>query len=132
MPITCRLYKEGHLQEEAFDPARVHELIVEEGARVWVDVEDPTDDELELIGKEFGLHPLSVEDTKNRGQRPKVEVFPNYFFLVVHSLRLDGDDSLQDGEIHVFAGHRYMLTLRYAPAFGLGEVLRRWDRQPEH
>jgi magnesium transporter len=132
MPITCRLYKGGLLQEEAFDPARVHDLIDEEGARVWLDLEDPTDDELETIGKEFGLHPLSVEDTKNRGQRPKVEIFPNYFFVVVHALRLDEDDELQDSEIHVFAGHRFMLTLRYAPVFDLSEVQRRWDRQPEH
>jgi magnesium transporter len=132
MAITCRHYKEGLLKEEAFDPARVHELIEEEGSRVWLDVEDPTDDELERIGKEFGLHPLSIEDTKNRGQRPKVEIFPSYFFVVAHALWLTEDDELLDSEIHVFAGHRYMLTLRYAPGYDLSEVKRRWDRQPEH
>src|SRR5436190_2552257 len=132
MAITCRLYKGGILKEEAFDPGRVHELIEDEGSRVWLDLDDPTDDELEMIGKEFGLHPLSIEDTKNRGQRPKVEIFPNYFFIVAHGLRLGEDDDLVDSEIHVFAGHRYMLTLRYAPAFDLSEVKRRWDRQPQH
>src|SRR5439155_22773612 len=71
MTITCRLYKDGVLKEEAFDPGRVSELIEEEGARVWLDVEDPTDDELTMIGEEFSLHPLSVEDTRHRGQRPK-------------------------------------------------------------
>src|SRR5438132_491162 len=84
MPITCRLYKEGVLKEEAFDPARVSDLLEEEGARVWLDVEDPT------------------------------------------------DDKLVDSEIHAFAGHRYLLTLRYAPAFDLSGVLKRWDRRPEH
>jgi magnesium transporter len=132
MPITCRLYKDGVLREESFDPARVHDLIEEEGARVWLDLEDPTEDELEKIGKEFGLHPLSIEDTKNRGQRPKVEVFPNYYFIVVHALRLDEHQHLQDSEIHLFVGHRFLLTLRYAPAFDLSDVQKRWDRQPEH
>jgi magnesium transporter len=130
--ITCRHYKGGVLKEEGFDPNRVHELIEEEGSRVWLDLEDPTDDELEMIGKEFGLHPLSIEDTKNRGQRPKVEIFPNYFFIVAHALRLDDKDTLVDSEIHVFAGHRYMLTLRYPPMFELSEVKSRWDRQPHH
>jgi magnesium transporter len=132
MPITCRLYKDGILKEEAFDPARASELIEEEGARVWLDVEDPTDDELTMIGEEFSLHPLSVEDTRHRGQRPRVEFFDKYFFIVLHGLGLDEKDELQDSEIHAFAGHRYLLTLRYAPVFDLSEVMRRWDRRPEH
>jgi magnesium transporter len=132
MPITCRLYKDGILKEKAFDPARVSDLLQEEGARVWLDVEDPTDDELTMIGEEFGLHPLSVEDTRHRGQRAKVEFFEKYFLIVLHALSLDQKDELIDSEIHAFAGHRYLLTLRYAPAFDVSEVLGRWDRRPEH
>jgi len=132
MPITCRLYKDGVLKEEAFDPERVSDLIEEEGARVWLDVEDPTDDELTMIGEEFSLHPLSVEDTRHRGQRPKVEFFERYFLIVLHALSLDEHDELVDSEIHAFAGHRYLLTLRYAPALDLSNVLKRWDRRPDH
>jgi magnesium transporter len=131
MTITCRLYKEGVLKEEAFDPTRASDLIDETGSRVWLDLEDPSEHELRMIQEEFGLHPLSIEDTLHRGQRPKVEVFPNYFFIVLHAMALDGDDQLVDSEIHAFAGHRYLITLRYPPAFDLHEVLRRWDRQPE-
>ena len=129
--ITCRLYKEGVLKEKAFDPERVSEYIQEPGARVWLDAADPTDDELHLIGTEFSLHPLSIEDTHTRNQRPKVEVFPNYFFVVMHGLSLNASDDLVDSEIHAFAGHRFLVTLRYDPPFDIDGVLKRWDRNPE-
>src|SRR5207245_767222 len=54
-----------------------------------------------------------------------------HFFLVLHAISLDEKDELQDGEIHAFAGHRFLITLRYPPVFDLAEVLRRWDRQPD-
>jgi magnesium transporter len=129
--ITCRLYREGVLKEKAFDPARVSEFIEESGARVWLDIADPSDADLSMIAEEFSLHPLAVEDTRHRNQRPKVEVYDRYFFLVLHAVSLDEKDELTDSEIHAFAGHRFLLTLRYPPVFDLTEVLQRWDRQPE-
>jgi len=129
--ITCRLYREGVLKEEAFDPARASDLIQETGARVWLDVSDPSDADLSMLQEEFSLHPLAIEDTHNRNQRPKLEVFEGYFFLVLHALSLDDKDELQDAEIHAFAGHRFLITLRYRPVFDLAPVLHRWDRQPE-
>ena len=129
--ITCRHYREGVLKEEAFDPARVSDLIQEAGARVWLDLADPTEEELTLIQEEFGLHELAMEDTRVRGQRPKVEVYDGYFFLAMHALSLDAEDELIDSEVHAFAGHRFLITLRYDPVFDISEVLRRWDRQTE-
>ncbi len=129
--ITCRHYAEGVLKEEAFDPARVSDLIQEAGARVWLDLADPTEEELTLIQEEFGLHELAMEDTRVRGQRPKVEVYDGYFFLAMHALSLDAEDELIDSEVHAFAGHRFLITLRYDPVFDISEVLRRWDRQTE-
>jgi magnesium transporter len=129
--ITCRLYQEGVLKEEAFDPARASDLIVQGGARVWLDVVDPTEQDLAMIKEEFSLHPLAIEDAEHQGQRPKVDVYEGYFFLVLHALSLDEKDDLVDSEIHAFAGHRFLVTLRYAPAFDIAGVLKRWDRQPE-
>ena len=129
--ITCRHYRGGVLREEAFDPTIVSDLIAEPGARVWLDLADPTEEELALIQEEFGLHELAMEDTRVRGQRPKVEVYDGYFFLVMHGLRLSEEDELVDSEIHAFAGHRFLITLRYDPVFDISEVLRRWDRQTE-
>jgi magnesium transporter len=128
--VTCRLYRSGTLAEEGFDPAQVSEHLEEPDALVWLDLEDPTDEELALIQEEFSLHPLAVEDARHRRQRPKVEVYEKYFFLVMHSVRLD-EAELLDQEIHAFVGPSYLITLRYPPAFDLDPVLRRWERQQE-
>ena len=129
--ITCRLYREGSLKEEAFDPARVSDLIEEQGVRVWLDIEDPTEQDLAMIQEEFGAHKLAIEDAGTRNQRPKVDVYEDHFFLVLHALSMDEKGELLDSEIHVFAGHRFLITLRYPPVFDLSKVLRRWDGQPE-
>jgi len=129
--ITCRHYRGGELKEEAFDPTIVSDLIKEPGERVWLDLADPTEQELALIQEEFSLHELAMEDTRVRGQRPKVEVYDGYFFVVMHGLMLDKDDELIDSEIHAFAGHRFLITIRYEPVFDISEVLRRWDRSTE-
>ena len=71
-----------------------------------------------------------MEDARHRRQRPKVEVYEKYFFLVMHSVRLD-EAELLDQEIHAFVGPSYLITLRYPPAFDLDPVLRRWERQQE-
>lgn len=128
--VTCRLYRSGTLAEEGFDPERVSDHLEEPDALVWLDLEDPTEDELSLIEDEFGLHPLAVEDARHRGQRPKVEMYDTYFFLVMHSLRLH-EGELTDQEVHAFVGPSYLVTLRYPPPFDLAPVLRRWERQPE-
>ena len=129
--ITCRHYKDGHLVEQAFDPERVSDLIVEPGSRVWLDLADPSEDDLSLIEKEFGLHPLAIDDARHRNQRPKIEFYDDYFFLVVHALSLAEDNELKDSEMHIVVGHRFLLTLRYPPLFDLGSVMKRWDRQSE-
>lgn len=128
--VTCRLYRSGTLAEDGFDPARVSDHLEDPDSLVWLDLEDPTDEELALIEEEFALHPLAVEDARHRGQRPKVEVFDKYFFLVMHAVQLK-DGELRDQEVHAFVGPNYLVTLRYAPAFDLKPVLRRWERQQE-
>jgi magnesium transporter len=129
--LTCRLYQDGALKETGFDLDRSRALVAEPGARLWVDLEDPSDDELSQIQAQFGLHELAIEDTRARKQRPKIEVYEDYFFVVLHALSLDGADELVDSEIHVFVGHRFLITLRYTPTFDISEVTRRWDRQPD-
>jgi magnesium transporter len=125
-----RLYREGELAEEGFDPSRVSDYLQEQGSLVWLDLEDPTEDELRMIQEEFALHPLAIEDTLHRNQRPKVETYKDHFFLVLRSFRFDGDE-LVDSEIHVFVGPGFLVTLRYSPAFDLAPVKRKWEKQSE-
>jgi magnesium transporter len=128
--VTCRLYRNGAVTEERITPDRVSNLLEEPDAVVWLDLEDPSEEDLRMLQEEFGLHPLAVEDTLHRDQRSKVEAYEDHFFLVVHALGLEGDE-MRDSEIHVFAGHGFLVTLRYAPLFDMATVRRRWDKQPD-
>jgi magnesium transporter len=129
--LRIREYKDGLIGEESADPASISPIRANPDARIWVDADDPTDEELDILQKEFGLHPLSIEDSKHRGQRPKVEFFEGYFFVVLHAVRLSDQQELIDSELHVFAGKGFLLTLRYKPYFELDEVKVRLRRQPE-
>ena len=129
--ITCRLYRDGALEESDFQPERVSDLLAEEGTRVWLDVTDPTQAELATIGEEFSLHPLVLEDLEHRGQRAKVEQYEDYAFIAIHALRLDDQDEIVDREVFAIASPRYLITVRYSPLFELDGVLARWDRHPD-
>jgi magnesium transporter len=127
---TATLYRDGSVAEEGFDPARISDFLEEPGTLVWLDLEEPTEPELAMLQEEFGLHPLAIEDSVHRNQRPKVEVYDNYFFLVIHTVDYR-DGELIDKEIHAFVGRDYLITLRYDPPFDLADVRKQWEREAD-
>jgi Mg2+ and Co2+ transporter CorA len=91
--ITSRVYGDGQLEEEAsFDPAELEKCRTDAGRRIWIDVVDPTDEELSTLQRELSLHELSIEDSRRWGQRAKIEFYPGYVFAVLHGLSLDAND----------------------------------------
>jgi len=125
--ITSRIYHDGTLEEEAaFDASAFQQCRDAGDRRIWIDVVDPTDDELSLLQQTLDLHELSVEDSRRWGQRSKVEFYPNYVFVVIHGIHFDRADELIDSELHLFAGEDvYLLTIRREPLFDLGEMVER-------
>jgi magnesium transporter len=123
--VTFRAYRDGKLEREsAFDPVAV-EAARRDGARVWLDVVDPTEGELGALQRALGLHELAVEDTQHWGQRSKVEFYAeaDHLFLVTHGLALDDRHELVDSEIHLFAGGGfYVATVRRAPLFDFAKT----------
>ncbi|HEX2030433.1 MAG TPA: magnesium/cobalt transporter CorA [Actinomycetota bacterium] len=128
--LTVRLYRGGNIEEEGFDPARISDLLQERGTLVWLDLEDPTDEELGIIQEEFSLHALAIEDAQHRDQRPKLETYPGHHFLVFYGIELTGEQ-FRTHEVHAFVGRDHLITLRYDPSFDLDPVLKRWERQIE-
>jgi magnesium transporter len=128
--ITSRTYRDGSLQGEVpFDAEHV-EACRQDGSRIWIDVVDPTDDELRQLQQTLALHELSVEDSARWGQRPKVEFYDKYVFIVLHGVSLGDDDELFDSEIHVFAGEAfYLLTIRREPVYDLEKTKERASRE---
>ena len=91
----------------------------------WLDLTDPTPDDLRRLGELFGFHPLALEDTEHFGQRPKLDHYGDYVFLVFYGAGRDGsepDATLH--EVHMFISGSYVVTLHSAPLPSL-------DRQRE-
>jgi magnesium transporter len=119
--ITCRVYRDGELERETPFAREVVAEARDGGHRIWVDVVDPTDQELETLRTDLGLHELAVEDSRRWGQRAKVEFYGDRLFLVAHGLNLDERDEVVDREVHLFAAAGlYVVTIR--PRFAFDKV----------
>jgi magnesium transporter len=130
--ITCHVYRDDRIEMEPFDVDRVAELLDgDAAARIWLDVTSPTEEDFSTLGTRFGLHELSMEDMRHRNQRPKVETFSGYHFVVIRPLVRGADGELVEQEVHAVVGERFLITLRYDPAYDLTEVLARWQRRGE-
>jgi len=129
--IDIRVYGDGARRDEGCDLDRAQELLASEDAFVWLDVVDPSDPDLASIGEVFGLHPLTLEDLRHRSQRPKVELFEGYAFVVVRPMHLS-HEVLVESEVHALVGQRFLATLRFgAVPFDVAQLERRWLRQPD-
>ena len=97
---------------------------------MWVALRDPEPSELQEMQDEFGLHELAVEDATHGHQRPKIEEYGDLLFVVLHTVEAVGDE-LQAGEIDIFVGRTYVLSVRNHSPKGLQEVRARTEREPE-
>jgi magnesium transporter len=98
----------------------------------WIGMYRPNRDELQAVADEFGLHPLAVEDALKGHQRAKLEKFGDVLFLVLRPARyLDAEERVEFGEVHVFMGPDFAITIRHAEAPDLGRVRKRLEQNPE-
>jgi magnesium transporter len=82
------------------------------GHSFWIDLTKPSDEEVDRLGELLGLHPVAVEDTREFGQRPKVDVYEDHVLLVFFTARLDEGGSVIPIEVHVYVAKGYLLTVR--------------------
>lgn len=96
---------------------------------IWLDVEDPTPEEWELLRQEFGFHPLALEDAEHAHQRPKVEVYDSFYLLVFYAVGREEAEAPQTTthEITMFIGSNYLVTVHLGPVPVLQEVAARWE-----
>jgi magnesium transporter len=128
--IRIRLYRDGARVADDVDLRQARDTLASQDSFVWLDVTDPSEDDIASIGEAFGLHPLTLEDVRHRGQRPKVELFEGYAFVAVRPMRLP-DDELQEAEVHALVGRRFLATLCYGDTpIDPEQLERRWLRQP--
>ena len=108
----------------------IHSYLQRNDCIVWVAVRDPEPHELDRMEEEFDLHPLAVEDSHHGHQRPKFEEYGDSLFLVMHMIEPDGDE-LRVGEVNIFVGRNYVLSLRMRSERNFQDVRARCEREPE-
>ena len=135
MIVDSAHYKNGVRQhEEALTPERAAELRVAAGSGefVWIGIHEPEPGDLDRLQKLFGLHELSIEDAQNPHQRPKIEDYDEDVFIVLKTAHYHEDrEIVHFGEIHLFAGPGYVITVRHGPGSELASARQRLEARPD-
>jgi len=129
MLVNCVAYEQGRKLAD-IDKREISDYLQRPGCFVWVALLDATENELEEMRDEFDLHELAVEDARVGHQRPKIEEYGDSLFVVLRTIEVTGDE-LKLGEIDVFAGPNYVLSVRHATERGFKDVRARCEREPE-
>jgi magnesium transporter len=129
MLVNCAAYQRG-VKLADIPLADISEYVSRPDCFVWVAVRDPDPQELDALQEEFGLHELAVEDARNGHQRPKIEEYGKSLFVVLLIVEIAGSE-LQTGELAIFAGDNYVLSVRYHAEHGFADVRRRTEQEPE-
>ncbi|WP_022878181.1 magnesium/cobalt transporter CorA [Microbacterium sp. B19] len=133
MPIIdSAVYVDGHRIENPSSLDQTFEYMEAHGGMAWIGLLRPSPEELERVAKEFSLHPLAVEDALTGHQRSKLERYGGNLFAVLRPARYDdATETVHFGELHVFVGSDYVVTVRQAEVPDLAQVRRRLEGQPE-
>ncbi|MFI8100241.1 CorA family divalent cation transporter [Streptomyces sp. NPDC086023] len=131
--VEAALYRDGHRVASPATLAETFRQLREQcDGMAWIGLHRPTEAELHSLAAEFDLHPLAVEDALEAHQRPKLERYGDTLFVVLRAARyLDAPEEVDFGELHVFVGPDFLITVRHAAAPDLSAVRRRMEETPD-
>jgi magnesium transporter len=129
MLVNCVAYHRGRILA-GIDQNEISDYLSRPACFVWVALRDPSDDELKQVQEQFGLHQLAVEDARHGHQRPKIEEYGDSLFVVLHMVE-PAYGEFAVGELSIFVGHNYVLSVRKGAERGFEDVRRRAEREPE-
>ncbi|MGW1915902.1 magnesium and cobalt transport protein CorA [Streptomyces sp. NPDC002076] len=131
--VQAALYRDGvRVSAPATLAETYRELREQPSGMAWIGLARPTGADLHSLAAEFGLHPLAVEDAMEAHQRPKLERYGETLFVVLRAARyLDAPEEVDFGELHVFVGPDFVITVRHGAAPDLSAVRRRMEGSPD-
>ena len=110
------------------DSNEISELCARTPNIVWVDVADPTSGDFDDLAREFGFHPLAIEDCRNEHQRPKIDEYQGYYFLVIYEAEMKPGCELELRELNIFLGPNYLVTVHSQPIRALAQAQHLWSQ----
>ena len=141
--VDCAVYLDGHRLPIDFSPAAAVEKVGElsttgQGAFTWIGLHEPGHQQMQTIADLFHLHPLAVEDAVHAHQRPKAERYDDTLFLVLKTVNYIPHDTValareivETGEIMIFVGRDFVVTVRHGEHTGLADVRQSLEDQPD-
>ena len=129
MLVNCVAYQSGKRLGEITVEA-ISDYVVQADCFVWVALRDATPEELAKMQEEFNLHELAVEDARHGHQRPKIEEYGNSLFVVLQTVEVE-NGSLIVGEVDIFVGPNYILSVRHKAREGFLNVRARCEDEPD-
>jgi len=129
MLVNCVVYQDGKKLADV-EQREIPGYLARPGCFVWVAMRDATDAEIDEISRQFELHELAVEDARHGHQRAKIEEYGNELFTVLHVVEPAGDE-LRVGEVNIFTGPNFVLSIRNRTEQGFLGVRARCEREPE-
>jgi magnesium transporter len=132
MIIDCAVYHHGERRPGELALRDALEAASTDNAFVWIGLYEPDEHEFESVRREFNLHELAVEDAIKAHQRPKLEVYDDSLFVVLKTARyLEAEEVVEFGEIMLFIGPQFVVTVRHKPASELRGVRKQIESRPD-
>lgn len=132
MIVDCAVYEQGERRSGDLDIEGAHAACRGTESFVWLGLHEPTEQEFESVRAEFGLHELAVEDAINAHQRPKLEIYGDTLFMVLRTARyIDSTETVEFGEILLFVGEGFVISVRHGAASELQGVRARVEARPD-
>jgi len=130
MVVNCAAYSAAGTKLRDIGVEAISEILQTPDQWVWVGLREPTEELLETLQVEFGLHELAIEDAHSAHQRAKIEVYGDSLFIVVHTAQTVAG-KIEFGETHIFVGRRYIVTVRHGASLSYAAVRRASEQEPE-
>jgi magnesium transporter len=132
MIVDCAVYQSGKRRPGEVPLDKAFQAGREPDTFVWIGLYEPSPEEFDAVAREFNLHELAVEDAIQAHQRPKLEVYDDTLFVVLKTARyLDQEEAVEFGEIMLFIGDGFVVTVRHKPASALGGVRQAIERRQD-
>lgn len=134
--ITSFLLEKGETLKTGIGLKRSKEILKGEKNLLWLDFLDPSDEDFKFLEKTFSLHPLVIEDCRVPQEEPKVDEFPDYVFMIIHSVYFykdkeeRGEEPLSIREMDVILGKNYILTLHKEKIWNINTIMEQLKKNP--
>src|SRR3990172_3125273 len=111
-------------------PGLLPGLLKEKHATLWVDLEAPTSEEIEILSQVFGFHPLAIEDCLAEAHLPKVDNFGDYIFLILHGIKQDTKPGLfTTAQLNFFLSKNYLVTFHHQASRSIQNAKERCSKE---